>query len=339
MKSLRVAVIGCVAALGLTGAWVLRAQKTYPSAEQMRAHMNDGKCADCHESIWKEWEKSGHAQAWKSKLYQKMRKKYEKEAPKSCDPCHAPQPILMTGVGKMPLLREEGKETGVDCLSCHLDADGAMKGPYNDPSPFHQTKPSNVLYTRQIKICASCHGQPKVLAHNQIAEREKSNKETCQRCHMPETERKPSRYSAKKKRSGAHTFPGSRDKKFLQSVFHLDYDLSSEGLTAFISNAADHAVPASPLREIELRIAVISSGGGVLYDKREIHRHPLDEAGKRVLPKGGDIRLKGSETRAVRIPLSAADLKGASLIVSARYRRSPEDKWVPMSELNAPLGK
>lgn len=342
----RLAAAAVFAALfAFAAAWVLHAQKSYPDASEMRAHMEEGKCADCHQEIWKEWEASGHAQAWESKLYQKLRAQYE-DAPKACDPCHAPQPILITGAGAkltkenpypMPLLRSEGKKSGVDCLTCHLDADGAMKGPYSDPSPFHKTKASNVYFTRQIQLCGSCHGQPKVAAHNQVKDRAEGSRETCQQCHMPETQRKPSQYSAEIKRSASHAFLGSRSKEFLQSAYYLDYETTEEGVQLYVTNAADHPVPAAPLREIELQVQIAAADGAVLHDARETYRHPLDEGGKPVQPGAKDMRLKANETRVIAVPVNRARLKGAKLNAAIRYRRTADDPWVLMTELAAPL--
>ena len=45
-----------------------------------------------------------HAQAWEDPIYQEAASQVE-DREKTCDPCHAPEPILITGIGKMPKLR------------------------------------------------------------------------------------------------------------------------------------------------------------------------------------------------------------------------------------------
>ena len=91
-------------------------------------HSKKGKCQSCHPSIWREWERSFHAQAWIDPIYQQAASQIpDREA--TCDPCHAPEPVLTTGLGKMPKLRDTDRESGVSCLSCHLDQNGAMHGP------------------------------------------------------------------------------------------------------------------------------------------------------------------------------------------------------------------
>ncbi|MDA1190787.1 MAG: multiheme c-type cytochrome, partial [Candidatus Poribacteria bacterium] len=311
------------------------AQKSMPSANEMRAHLNEGKCADCHPDVWKEWEKSGPAQAWTSELYQSIRKQYDHA--NDCDHCHSPKPLHMTGIGELPQLRDDNRERGVDCLTCHLGADGAMRGPHADSSPFHKTIREPVLYTRQTTLCASCHGQPKVMAHNQVKEFAESGLprqgETCQKCHMPEVTRKPSRFSRSAKPSGRHTWEGSRSQARLENTFLLDYLDDDTAVTVLLTNGAGHAVPAAPLREAQIGLLVVGANGSVLYSKVERHRHPLNVDSKPLEPKIEDTRLKVGETREYVIPLTRSARRGAELTASVLYRRSTGAEWTQMAAL------
>ena len=67
--------------------------------DNMFRGFEEGKCKSCHPAIWREWEKSMHAQAWVDEIYQAAAKTVE-DRQRSCDPCHAPEPILVTGIGK-----------------------------------------------------------------------------------------------------------------------------------------------------------------------------------------------------------------------------------------------
>ena len=114
--------------LVLTDDLMLRAkEETHPVLEAYQG-FQDGKCKSCHPAIWREWEDSMHAKAWVDEIYQAAAKQVTDRETK-CDQCHAPQPILITGVGEMPKLRDRQQEVGVSCLVCHLDAHGAMHGP------------------------------------------------------------------------------------------------------------------------------------------------------------------------------------------------------------------
>jgi len=305
----------------------------------MRGHLVDGECADCHPEIWGEWEESGHAKAWTSELYQKARVRYD--FPTACDPCHAPKPLHITGMGKAPELRDEYRDSGVDCLACHLGPEGKMHGPGSDPSPFHAVQRDLALYTRRVTVCESCHGQQSVAAHDLVTEYRGSQSarqaETCQRCHMPETNRKPSRFSRRTKRGGSHAFYGSRSQAWLEAALRLDYERTDSGITVYVMNSAAHSVPGAPLRAMQLGILITAADGEVLHSDVKLYTHPLDAAGAVIEGKAGDDRLKAEETRAIDVALGAAELDGARLAVSVLYRRHDDDPWTQIASLNEGL--
>lgn len=329
--SLAVAVVASAGSI----AYIALAQRSLPTADEMRGHLMDGECAECHEEIWGEWRQSGHAQAWTSELYQSLKTRHD--FPTDCDPCHAPKPLHITGVGAMPELRDDDRDAGVDCLACHLGPDGKMHGPYNDPSPFHATQRDLALYTRRITVCESCHGQKAAMAHNQVAEFQGSQSakqaETCQRCHMPETLRKAAKYSRREKRGSAHAFLGSRDQAWLERALRLDYDRTQDGLTVYVMNAAAHSVPAAPLRAMQLGILITSATGDVLHSDVKLYTHPLDVAGVPIDPGAPDDRLTAEEVRAIHIPMDPARLDGSRLTASVLYRRHDGDPWTQMASL------
>ena len=324
-----------------SSAYVARAQRDLPTAEEMRDHLVSGECADCHREIWGEWEASGHAKAWTSELYQKTRVRYE--FPTDCDPCHAPRPLHITGMGEAPELRDEDRDRGVDCLACHLGPEGKMHGPGSDPSPFHAVQRDLALYTRRVTVCESCHGQPSVAAHDVVTEYRESQSsrpaETCQRCHMPETNRKPAKYSRRKKRGGSHAFLGSRSQAWLEGALRLDYDRTDSGVTVYVMNAAAHAVPAAPLRAMQLGILITAADGGVLHSDVKLYTHPLDVAGVAVEAGARDDRLQAAEARAIEIALDGSALDGAKLTVSALYRRHDDDPWTQIASLTEGLSQ
>jgi nitrate/TMAO reductase-like tetraheme cytochrome c subunit len=337
--SRRVALLAVVATLTMSLVYVGVAQRDPATTAEMRGHLVDGECADCHNEIWAEWEASGHAKAWTSELYQQLRTQYD--APADCDACHAPQPLQITGVGHMPQLRDDDRDRGVDCLACHLGPEGQMHGPHNDPSPFHAIKRESALYTRRITVCESCHGQKTAMAHNQVAEfresRSAKQAETCQRCHMPETTRKASKFSRRAKRSGTHSFLGSRSQEWLESALRLDYVRTPEGLTVYVMNSAAHAVPAAPLRAVQIGILITAGTGDVLYSDVKLYTHPLDVDGSVIDPTASDDRLTAEEVREVRVPVDPTLLDGAKLTASVLYRRHDGDPWTQIASLTQKL--
>ena len=119
--------LGCLWVI-LIGNLALRAENLTERVAAAYQGFQDGKCKSCHPAIWREWENSMHAKAWGDEIYQAAASQVP-DRQTQCDQCHAPQPILVTGVGKMPKLRNTDRETGVSCLVCHLDSQGAMHGP------------------------------------------------------------------------------------------------------------------------------------------------------------------------------------------------------------------
>ena len=315
------------------------AQQRFPTAEEMPGHLVDGECQDCHPEIYDEWAASGHAFAWTSDLYQKTRQRFDHA--KECDPCHAPRPVLATGLDAVPALRPNGQERGVDCLSCHLDADGAMHGPYGDRSPFHLIQRDFVLFTKNVRLCTSCHGQALAMAHNEVKEFLSSPShmqgEGCQTCHMPESTRKPSRYSRSEKRSTDHSFPGSRSAPRLENTLLLDFDRGPDGVTVYLTNAAGHAIPAAPLREIRLEMVLRSADGEVIERRVERFRHPLGLDSVPIEPGAPDTRPRAGEFRQYLLPAGTHGLAGAELSVDALYRRSDGDPWMAMASIRHAL--
>ena len=131
--NISIGLFGCVLIFGcaliiVTINLTLRAEDNAHRVTEAYQGFQDGKCKSCHPAIWREWENSMHAKAWGDEIYQAAAKQVADRETK-CDQCHAPQPILITGVGKMPKLRDKQRDAGVSCLVCHLDAHGAMNGP------------------------------------------------------------------------------------------------------------------------------------------------------------------------------------------------------------------
>ena len=132
----------------------------------------------------------------------------------TCDPCHAPQPILITGIGKMPKLREADRDSGVSCLVCHVDAKGAMHGPPASVDAVVHANITDKAHQTPIELCGSCHGQPSVPKYNQLASfkhspAEKAGK-NCATCHMPAIKRLQSLRSYEPMLGGRHTWVASR---------------------------------------------------------------------------------------------------------------------------------
>ncbi len=158
------------------------------------------RCSDCHAEIFKEWEKSRHAMAWKSEKFRLESEEYTKT---KCLSCHAPHQV---DPEIKPSLRVEFREDGVSCLACHFkEQTKAMHGPHKVWSPPHPSK-QDLNYTKSF-FCAGCHQETYKEWH--LTKVQKS----CQDCHMPSmgdkrlVQKLPFEYFHSKKPRHDHSFP------------------------------------------------------------------------------------------------------------------------------------
>lgn len=284
----------------------------------------EGKCKSCHPAIWREWEKSIHAKAWEDEIYQAAAKTV-KDRHKSCDPCHAPEPILITGIGKMPKLRSEQRNSGVSCLICHLDQDGAMHGPPATAETNFHANVTNPIYTSPTKLCATCHGQPSVPEHDQVSSFLKSRyaeeKKSCATCHMPVVNRLQSTASYESSKGRKHTWRGSRSVAQLKRAATLKIEFEGKQATLILQNKAGHLLPGGTLRTIILDVTHIATDGTQQQKKQVL-----------ISDKAAN-RLKPDEKRTLLFEVKAGDKLTARL----RYQLTPdtpEDKWVLMAEVS-----
>lgn len=163
------------------------------------------RCADCHSDIFKEWEKSRHAIAWKSEKFRLESENYTKN---KCLSCHAPHQV---DPGVKPALRVEFKEDGISCVACHFKEETkAMHGPHKVWSPPHPSR-QDLNYAKAF-FCAGCHQDTYKEWH--LTKVQKS----CQDCHMPSLGEKrivqkfPFEYFHTKKPRHDHSFPTGKAK-------------------------------------------------------------------------------------------------------------------------------
>ena len=315
---------GCLLVI-LLGNLVSRAENaTAPVAEAYQG-FQEGKCKSCHPAIWREWENSMHAKAWVDEIYQEVANQIEDRETK-CDGCHAPQPILITGIGEIPELRNEQREAGVSCLVCHLDAEGAMHGPPASAETYFHANVTNAIYTSPTTLCGTCHGQPTVPEHDQVssflnskfAEKNKS----CTTCHMPVVNRLQSTASYESTKGRKHTWRGSRSVAQLRRAATLQFEIASEKLNLGIQSKTGHILPGGTLRTIVLEVKFLSPDG----TERQKDRTSISSGNQnRLLPNEHRTYVFDASSRAT----------GDTIKVRLMYQltpKTPESEWVLMAE-------
>ncbi len=158
------------------------------------------RCSDCHAEIFKEWEKSRHAMAWKSERFKIESESYTKT---KCLSCHAPHQV---DPEVKPTLRVEFRDDGVSCIACHFkEQTKAMHGPHKVWSPPHPSR-QDLNYAKSF-FCAGCHQETYKEWH--LTKVQKS----CQDCHMSSlgdkrlVQKFPFEYFHSKKPRHDHSFP------------------------------------------------------------------------------------------------------------------------------------
>ncbi len=318
------AVLGCALAL-LIGNLVLHAENRADPVVEAYQSFKDGKCKSCHPAIWREWENSMHAKAWVDEIYQAAASQVSDRETK-CDQCHAPQPILITGIGKMPKLRNRQRETGVSCLVCHLDASGAMHGPPASAETYFHANLTNPIYTEPTTLCATCHGQPSVPEHDQISSflssRFAEDGQGCATCHMPVITRLQSITSYESIKGRKHTWRGSRSVAQLRRAAGLQLEYKAGKVSVRLGSKTGHILPGGTLRTIILEVALLASDG-TERQKQKISISADEE--NRLLP---------DESRYYIFDVPSATT-GDTIRARLRYRltpKAPESAWMLMAE-------
>lgn len=317
---------GCVL-VGLIGSLALRAEDVTHRVTEAYQGFQKGKCKSCHPAIWREWENSMHAKAWVDEIYQEIANQIEDRETK-CDGCHAPQPLLITGVGEMPKLRNEQRTAGVSCLVCHLDADGAMHGPQASAETYFHANVTNPIYTAPTTLCGTCHGQPTVPEHDQVSSFLKSQfaegNKSCATCHMPVVKRLQSTASYESIKGRKHTWRGSRSVAQLRRAAALQLEIAPEKVTVKLQSKTGHILPGGTLRTIILEAELLSPKG---TERQKEQISISAEKQNRLLPN--------EERTYIFDTLSSAI--GDTIAVRLMYQltpKTPESEWIVMAEKN-----
>jgi len=228
-------------------------------------------CQECHAEIYAEWTSDRHGQAWVGQLYTELSKNHQDA---SCWSCHAPRPILETGLESPAEARQNFRETGINCLSCHkrgnhvvtaaapdgAPAPEAACGPVRDPH-FPTDRPD--LQEATIAFCGVCHNLHGT--HEEFrGSRYYREGETCLTCHMAEQVMGPVAKGGAPRLRRVHRFPGAHSEAMLKRAMQVEAQERDGRIVARVVNVgAGHRVPTDARhRAIRLRVAFFDPYGG-----------------------------------------------------------------------------
>jgi len=240
-------------------------------------------CKSCHfgiSKIWKEWEETTHAKSWKDEEFKKLAKGNPKGL--ECGSCHSPKPIMITGLGKIPLIREDNRDFGVSCVVCHLGNQGAMHGP--EPTKEPSLHGSIIRPPAEaVKLCSTCHGQKNLqelcAGDNNPVDLKVAlqNKMTCMQCHMPEVEkpRKRSMMSMERVKERKHIWL-SHEPSVYKEAAKLDINVENDLVTVSIINNTSHSLPTEKGSKLKLVVNVKGEKDELIVCKQNEFTKDLD---------------------------------------------------------------
>lgn len=270
-----------------------------------------GRCGECHDKMFDEWETSAHAQAATSATYKAAL--VDANDP-SCVRCHVPLADAMPH----DIIASEGDT----CDVCHTmrdprpDANGGTftlaiddmvkYGPRCDLKDhyFHRMGCSPVH--REATICGTCHWyEPKGLpVFTEYADWKASGTtKPCQDCHMPGEPALIATGSPRRKDVRHHGLFGKKG-DLRTKALKLDVTRKGTEVTVALTNTgAGHAVPAGiPDRRIVVTVKALDKAGAELgSEKRELGRMLVDAAGQpapfwKAVKVGTDTRIMPGAT-------------------------------------------
>ncbi|NUN48547.1 MAG: hypothetical protein HUU15_06940 [Candidatus Brocadiae bacterium] len=320
MKRARIAQLAALALAVVLVPFPARRVESQGAPQSVKPVQNG--CHLCHAEYVREWRDSHHGLAWTDSLYQAAKDKLPKDQQAKCLPCHIPNPVQVSGPGKIPAVRTKAQDEGVACVSCHQipvhgkpDDIGTIVGPYpvDQMAKSHPYKHDKSLVD-SIALCASCHGIDR--DHNQVESWKGSvyekEKVLCQHCHMPEVKRAiHDKRGAIPREGRKHTWPGARDAGMLKKAATLDVAVEGGKVRVGITNSgAGHNFPGSGEREVVLIVTVTGADGKEAASYREVFDL-----------RTRDNRIKPKERRALEF-----DAKAATGMVKVRllYKLTPE---------------
>lgn len=273
-----------------------------------------GDCQSCHPNEAKDWAGSRHALAWESETFAQTSRN---RSLKMCLPCHAPEPILTKGFGEHPALRADERTHGIDCISCHQDANGAYHGTLGTKTDAHPTVQNEKFGT--VDMCATCH---EIFGTVDWYKQSEWGKDLngCVNCHMPVVERPiATGEGLPARKARIHKFEGATPEMFQKGV---KMEITPREGTLQIKMESvwvGHTVPTGPEYVVAIVEARFQKGESTLT------RHQTLLADN-VAIDGSDTRLKPGERRVIRHAIPEGAEKAIVRVLHKRNRDLRDDQ-------------
>ena len=229
---------------------------TAPAIDQSSASPAD--CGRCHPDIYAQWRASQHALAWRDPVVVDLSQGFDKP---ECIPCHAPQPVFKTEGFGVPPARATARDSGVDCLTCHLGKSGLI-GPRGNPTA--PCRPAAEPRLGQSVACKPCHSSHGLYSEWQASSFAAAGVQ-CQGCHMPGA-RRPARPGRPARQIAQHSFAGGHSIDMVRRAASVQAQVQhGQVVVSVVNRQAGHNIPG------ELSIRVLSCETTILDSEGNIH--------------------------------------------------------------------
>lgn len=227
-------------------------------------------CAACHSEIAREVRESYHGQAYTDPEVLALTNNFKDE---SCISCHAPMPMFSSGIGKRVFARNEGRETGVDCISCHLMPDGRVAGTRGMTDA--PCRPALVPALGTANFCAGCHNQHWTV--DEFMATRWAETHTCNDCHMERVDRPIADGHPVRKGVATHRMEGGHFPAMLRRGIELSGEVGEGRLVVRVKNSGTgHNLPTdSRHKSFNLLVTVRDRAGNLLTDRSEVAEYRL----------------------------------------------------------------
>ncbi len=299
------AVILCLLLVGLiaTGRWASqRAGEPMLAA----APMEHDDCRQCHEAEFREWQASFHSRSWSDANVQAAFQHFGFD--RKCQSCHAPRPVLVTGLTAQVELREQEPETGVNCISCHRTPEGRGVAARRT-IPDAPCRPVETAELTASTICGTCHD---AIYDDWLASRYREQAVTCQHCHM--------RQGDDPEGPASHLCRGGHDPGTVRSGVRMECRRSGDELVVSLANeTTGHNFPGERHHRVLLvRVIERTPTGEIVLARQEVIKDVTPFRGESSADK-----IRAGDTAEARFPVVETPVTAE---VRLLYKTFP---WLP----------
>jgi len=320
-------------------------------------YMDNHSCAECHDTIYDEFQSSMHAKGYfNDELHRKIADAVSTEA-YDCAVCHMPMADNLADLVSGKARPDKTNKTHTDAISCYFchtiayvkkahkfnvnikakQAENYKPTLYGRlVNPDHNDKHSSVnnpIYVK--KVCTGCHSHKRNDNNVTIfhAMDDRLDSQECVKCHMPELSGGSDKINKRaRERHASHKFLGIHDVAFRKKGVDINISVKGEMLEVALTNKMGHPLIIQSAREKYMKI-VIQRESKVLWrnylkspteDPQGYFAYSFKREGKKIIipataTSGSTHNLGTKETK--RLSYKIPTLKPADIVIVGLYMR------------------